>query len=211
MSSLLGVNPYKSKMKLWREKNGLEQEKEEFFGSYALERGVALEEDALRQALSSFPSLLEGKIALQVGLIYGPGEVGGPPMLACSPDLVLLGGDLEQPLISGIEAKVPLAHNIPKQVKELAPAHVVQVAMRLCCLDADEWYLFYYYPGGEEEKKGGEMYRFRPRHDRRLWDFFLNRTRVFLAMATEPKKTCALEKKNTMDSLHNLLEIKKIY
>lgn len=201
MGSVLGVSPWKSRAKLWRDKQIDDPKEENEFCSWAAERGIKYEEEALRHALISYS--FGGLSPVTVGMVDG----GTGSFICCSPDLVLLGGDLEMPYISGIEAKVPLPHNIPKTSETIPAHHIVQVATCICILRADEWHLFYYDP---EKKERSQMYKIETVSHEELSNFLEGSAKEFLEMKTEPKRISSDFKQKKLNTLIKLLKITKI-
>lgn len=195
MSAVLCLNPYKSRAMLWREKNGKRDPSE--FSSFAMERGIAYEDEALEWARAAFFPEFEAKT---IGMVYGPNM-----QTACSPDLVLLAR--EKQIISGIEAKVPLPHNIPDSVGTIPAQHVTQVAMCIHVLAAHEWNLFYYDP---DQKEHNKMFNFRTISHEKLEEFFLEKAKEFLEKEDEPKRSNPQEREKNLKWLLSLLLIKQV-
>lgn len=135
LSSVLHLNPTKSKRALWQErKNGKNHYR--YFGSpEACEHGHAWEQTAILQALailSPFKPLEWAK----PGIILDPLSP-----TCCSPDQIILEPHGQ---ILGLEVKCPYTTALPKEPSEIPPQHLVQC---LCCIHnskARGWYLFYY-------------------------------------------------------------------
>jgi hypothetical protein len=142
--SVVHMNKYQSKIKLWKILKGKEPRKNPSSDNPAIQHGNKWEQEGIEWA-----KLLIGREDIEwcnpLGTII---DLVGHTF-CCSPDAIGYPRDGMFPI--GIEVKCPYSQNIPETVEEINPSHLIQAFVCMMITQATQWYLFYYSPTEKEK------------------------------------------------------------
>lgn len=178
-SSVIHMNNYQSKTKLWRIMKKKENRARPF-NQIAIDYGNFWEDAALRFAKKHIH--WHSSITwVKPGMIFDPFSP-----FCCSPDAL---GYPDQPETAegpypvGIEVKCPYSRSIPQKNEDVSRAHVVQAFVCMMITRASLWYLVYFNPEKIEEST---IWRLQP--SQKFWDWMKIEAEMFLTTEQEPKR-----------------------
>lgn len=178
LSSVLHLNRFKSKNRLWQEKT--KKKKRESFYSLSAQRGIDLEPVAICEALEWIdPTRTVFTKILRPGIVFDPWS-----NMCCSPDALI------PPY--GLEVKVP--NEVPKTLDQIQDKYVLQVFCSIHVTKFQGWYLFFL---DYVDSTKSSLFFFQPNWD--LWkNEILKESELFLESVREnrpPKRKSQNDRK----------------
>lgn len=191
-SSILHLNKYQSKRKLWRIIQGKEQRRNQF--GPQIDYGNKWEKAGITFCKKLIPLEKIPPIWTRPGIVFDPSSP-----FCCSPDGLgfIEKGMGESMECFGLEVKCPYTRPIPFQRGEVDTAHLIQAFTCLMITRSKYWYLFYFNP--YNRVKGSTLWKIYPNEE--LWEF----------MKKEAKKLIEeKDKEPEIKNRNNFIEVEKI-
>lgn len=202
ISSVIHMNPYKSRRALYLEKTGRKSART--FTNEAMENGKKQEPAAIHWL---------GWHYWRRFMVVRPGIVLHPdyPCAACSPDALITdsvavegAGEVEDSYF-GLEVKCPWTNPIPQQPDEISAAHILQAFYCLHLCQARYWIL-YYFDWENPQHTGSRMYLILPDVD--IFNKLYVAAQEFMAQVLKKNDELGLMRKTKWDEIvaRSLLE-----
>lgn len=212
ISSVLHLNPNKSKAKLWREKNEKQTKRNE--SNVFTQIGRMLEPVALNKAIYLIQEWRQNNDQY----FFKPGVVLDPysPLCSCSPDMMFCSSGED---LFGIELKIRVTRPVPNTISEIDLPHLVQAFSSLHICRARAWYLFYMEASLLDEREmtseqalhAGKLSLFKIYPNDLVWKEILNQVQQFLEEKKNPPKKNKKRDGWMEKMISNGVKIKRFY
>lgn len=179
--SILGLNPYESRMRHWRLMKGLEEENQ--FENQAMRFGKTYEPMAIERALG----LLGVKEWGQPGILVSDGVAQCSPDAMWEEEVIMVDQYTEEShkeiVLRGLEVKCPHTRSIPEKENYKRDRHYILQAFHcLMVARAMDWHLYYFNP---RDRRDHRLLRIWP--DQKIWMSLLNQYEHFFS-SLEPSR-----------------------